>query len=60
MSFQVVDCRSYVFVDLDLFDPWIAFDVNDPIALEQIVIEFLRAANVQNRVGLAIKLTDLF
>ena len=60
VSTQVVDCRSYVFVDLDLFNARIAFDVNDPIALEQVVIEFLRAADVQDGVGFAIKLPDFF
>jgi len=60
MPAQVVDCRSYAFIDLDLFDAWIALDINDSIALEQIVVELLRAANIEDGVSVAIKLTDFF
>ena len=57
---QIFDRRFYAFVDLDLFNAWIAFDVENAIAREQIVVEFLRAANVQDGVGFAIKLPDFF
>src|SRR5205823_9429926 len=54
----IVDCRSFALIDLDLFDARVALDINDPIAFEQVVIELLRSANVQDRVRLAIKLPD--
>src|SRR6202043_3769850 len=31
MTAEVVDCRSYAFVDLNLFNPRIAFDINNAI-----------------------------
>ena len=57
---QIIDGRSYTLVDLDLLNPWIALNIEDAIACEQIVIKFLCAANVQDRVGVAIKLSNLF
>ena len=38
----------------------IALDVKNAIAHEQIVVEFLRAADIQDRVGFAIELPDFF
>ena len=57
---QILDCRFYAIVDLDLLNAGIALDVKDSIRNEQVVIEFLRAANVQDRVGLAIEPPDSF
>ena len=57
---EVVDRRSYTFINLDLFNARIAFNINDPIALQQIVIELLRSANIKDRVGVAIKLANAF
>src|SRR3954463_4103651 len=45
-------------VDFDLFDRRIAFDVKNPFAGEQVRIELLRPANVQDRVGFAIQLAN--
>jgi len=57
---QIFDCRFHAFVDLDLFNAGVALDVKNTIRNEQIVVEFLRAANVQDRVGIAIELPDFF
>ena len=40
------------------FNARIALDVKNAIGNEQIVIEFLCAANVQDRIGVAIELPD--
>jgi len=48
MPLQIFDCRLYAFVDLDLFNTGVALDVENAIGNEQIVIELLRAANVQD------------
>src|SRR3954452_6232543 len=45
-------------VDFDLFDGRIAFDVKNPFAGEQVRIEFLRPAHIQDRVGFPIKLAN--
>ena len=58
MAAQIIDGRSDAFVDLDLLNPGIALDVKNAIAYQQVVVEFLGAANVQDGVGVAIKLTD--
>ena len=60
MSLQIINCRSYTFVDLDLFNAGIALDVKDAIGNEQVLVEFLRAANVQDRIGIPIELTNFF
>ena len=60
MTPQIIDCRSYAFVDLDLLNPGIALDVKDAIRNEQVVVELLRAANIQDGVGVPIKLPDFF
>ena len=58
MSPQILLCRFHALVDLDLLHAGIALDVENAIAREQVVVEFLCAADVQDRVGLAIKLLD--
>src|SRR5206468_234496 len=57
---QILDCGFYTFVDLDLLNAGIAFDVKDTIGHEQVIVEFLRPADIQNRVGFAIELPDFF
>ena len=51
MTFEVFDGRADSLIDLNLFDPGIAFDVNDAIARQEIVIEFLSPADVQDGVS---------
>ena len=55
---QILDRRFYPLIDLDLLDARIAFDVENAIACEQVVVEFLRAADVQNGVGFAIEFAN--
>ena len=58
MTAEIIDCRSCSLVDLDLLNAGIALHVKDAIAFRQIFIEFLGAANIQDRVGIRIQLTD--
>ena len=51
MAFEIINGGAASLIDLNLFDPGIAFDVNDAIARQKIVIEFLSPADVQDRVG---------
>jgi hypothetical protein len=60
MSSQVLLCRFHVLIDLDLLDAGIALDVQNAIGNEKIVVEFLCAADVQDRVRLALKLPNWF
>src|SRR4029077_15888925 len=60
MTPQIIDRRSYPLINPDLLHARIAFDINNAIACEQIVVEFLRPANIQNRVRFAIELTNPF
>src|ERR1051325_6245538 len=60
MTPQILDCRFHAFVDLDLLNAGVAFDVKNAIRSEQIVIELLRATNVQDGVGIPIELPDFF
>ncbi len=60
MSSQIIDRRSYALIDLDLFNARIALDVKNAIGSEQIVVEFLRAADVQDGVRFSIELSDSF
>src|SRR5881227_1642789 len=55
---QIVDCRFHALVDLDLLNAGVALDVKNAIGNEQVVVELLRATNVQDRVRIAIKLPD--
>ena len=55
---QVIDRRADSFVDFDLLHARVALDVKNVVALEQIVVEFLGAADVKDRVRLEIKLPD--
>ena len=57
---QILDGRFDPLIDLDLLDARIAFDVENAIAREQIVVEFLRAADVQDRVGFAVEFANSF
>ena len=56
---QIIDGRSHTLVDLDLLNAGIALDIENTIGNKQVVVEFLRSANVQDRVGVAIKLSNL-
>src|SRR4051812_35927794 len=58
VTLQIFDGRSVALIDFDLFDARIALDVEDAVAREQVGIEFLGAADVENGVGLAVKLAD--
>ena len=60
MSAQILNCRFHALIDLDLLDPRIAFNVQNPIRNEQIVVEFLCAADVQNSVRIPVKLPNSF
>src|SRR5205807_5538988 len=51
-------CRLNTLIDLYLFNAWIALDVKNSIARQQIIIELLRATDMQNRIGRFIKLTN--
>ncbi len=60
MSLQILNCRFHALIDLDLLDAGIALDVQNAIGNEEIVVEFLCAADVQDRVRFAIKLPNSF
>src|SRR5437899_939845 len=60
MTLQIIDCRSYAPVDFDLLNTGIALDVKKAFTGKKVLVQFLRAANIQDRIGFAIKLTDLF
>ena len=47
------------FVDLDLLHAGIAFDVKNAVALQQVVIEFLAPANIEDGIGVPVELPDL-
>ena len=51
---QIFDCRFHIFIDLDLLNTRVALDVENAIGNEQIVIELLRATDVQDCVRIAI------
>ena len=53
---MIVD--SDALIDLDLLDTRVAFDVKNALALQQIVIEFLSPADIEDGVGFAVKLAD--
>jgi len=55
---QICDCRFYALVDLDLLNARVALDVKNAIGNQQVVIKFLRPANVQDCICLAIQLLD--
>ena len=55
---QVIDGGLLALVDLDLLDAGIALDIEDAVALEQVLVEFLRAADVQDGIGLPVELDD--
>ena len=55
MAPQIFDRRLHALIDLDLLHSRIAFDIQDAIAREQVVIEFLGAANVKDGVSLAVE-----
>jgi hypothetical protein len=55
---QIFDCRFHTFVDLDLLNAGVALDVKNAIGNEQVVVEFLRATNVQDCVRIAIELPN--
>ena len=57
---EIFDCRFHPLVDLDLFNTGIALDVKNAIGNKQIVIEFLRAANIQDCISVSIKLPIFF
>ena len=55
---KIFDGRFYPLIDFDLFHAGVAFDVKNAIAREQVVVELLRAADIQDGIGVAIKLAD--
>ena len=60
MPAQVLLCRFHALVDLNLFNARIAFDVENAIGNQQIVVKLLCAADVQDCVRFAIKLPNFF
>jgi hypothetical protein len=54
MSSQILNCRFHALIDLDLLDAGIALDVQNAIGNEEIVVEFLCAADVQDGVRFAV------
>jgi len=58
MPSQIFDCRFYSLVDLDLLNGRVALDVKNAIGNEQVVIKFLRPANVQDGISIPIELPD--
>src|SRR2546423_306355 len=58
MALEIFDRRFVALIDFDLLHARIALDVEDAVAREQVGIEFLGAADVQNGVGFAIELAD--
>src|SRR6266496_2321838 len=46
MPSQIFDCGFYFLVDLDLLNTGVALDIKNAIGNEQVVIKFLRAANI--------------
>src|SRR5262252_2694481 len=57
---QILDCRFYAFVDLDLLHAGVALDVKNTVRNQQIVVELLRTTNVQNCIRIAIELPNCF
>src|SRR5205807_10157475 len=55
---EIVDCRLNTLIDFYLFNAWIALDIKNSITREYIVIELLRATDIQNRIDRLIKLTN--
>ena len=58
MSPQIIDCGLDTLVNLYLFNTWIALDIKNAIARQQIVVEFLRATDILNRIGRFIMLAN--
>src|SRR2546423_2929161 len=58
MALEIFDRRFVALIDFDLLHARIALDVEDAVAREQVGIEFLGAADVEDRVGFAIELAD--
>ena len=58
MFSQIIDRRPDALIDLDLLDARVALDVKNALALQQIVIEFLSPADIEDRVRLAVELSD--
>ena len=59
MTAEISACAGDAFVHLDLLDARIAFDVENAVALEQVVVELLRSANIQDRIRVPVELADL-
>jgi len=49
MFCREAECGAFPVIDLDLFPPGIAFDVENPFALQQVVIQLLGAAHIEMR-----------
>jgi len=58
MSPQILLCRFHALIDLDLLDAGIALDVQNAIGNKEVIVEFLCAADIQDRVRFAIKLSN--
>ena len=50
--------HPFIFVDFDLLHTGIALDINNAFARKQVLVELVRAANVQDRVSLTVELDD--
>ena len=57
---EIFDRRFHPLVDLDLFNTRVALDVKNAIGNKQVVVEFLRAANIQDGISVSIELPDFF
>ena len=58
MLSQVFDGGFVSLIDLDLLYARIALDLKEAIAFSQVVVQFLRAANIENGIGIAIELAN--
>ncbi len=58
VSPEIINRGTLALIDFDLLHARVAFDVENAIAREQVVIEFLRAADIQDRISFAVKLPD--
>ncbi len=60
MTLQISQRAVVFLVDFDLFDAGIAFDVEDALALGQVLMQVERAADIQDRVRFAVKFAHAF
>src|SRR5205823_4176343 len=58
VAVQIFERRFDALINLDLLNSRIAFDIENAIVHQQVFIEFLGAADVQNGVSVAIKFSN--